>query len=138
MSSKLLLRIAATLMFLHTIGHSIGALTWKTPPNAAVGQVIKGMESNHFDFMGRSVTLGAFFEGYGLMMIMVHLSISLILWFISGESKSPLTVKLLNVLAVFLLAMGIVEFLYFFPLPAVLSSLAGICTLGARLRIKSI
>jgi hypothetical protein len=138
MSSKLLLRIAATMMFLHTIGHSIGALTWKTPPNAAVGQVIKGMEDNHFDFMGRSVSLAAFFEGYGFTMFLVLLSVSLILWFISGEAKSPLTIKLLTVLTVLLLAMGIVEFVYFFPLPGVLSSIAGICTLFAGLRMKSV
>ena len=138
MSSKLLLRIAATMMFLHTIGHSIGALTWKTPPNAAVGQVIKGMEDNHFDFMGRSVTLASFFEGYGFTMILVLISTGLILWFISGEAKSPLIIKLLTVLPVFLLGMGITEFIYFFPLPGVLSSIAGICTLIARFRMKSV
>jgi len=36
MRPKLLLRIAAGLMFLHTIGHSFGASTWKDAPNAAV------------------------------------------------------------------------------------------------------
>ncbi|HZY40130.1 MAG TPA: hypothetical protein VFE53_25935 [Mucilaginibacter sp.] len=138
MSSKVLLRIAATMMFLHTIGHSIGALTWKTPPNAAVGQVIKGMEDNHFDFMGKSVSLAGFFEGYGFNMIIVLISVTLILWFISGEGKSPLTSKLLTVLAAFLLTMAIVEFIYFFPLPGALSSIAGICTLGARFQIESI
>jgi hypothetical protein len=138
MSSKLLLRIAATMMFLHTIGHSIGALTWKTPPNAAVGQVIKGMEDNHFDFMGRSVTLASFFEGYGFTMILVLISTGLILWFISGEAKSPLISKLLTVLPVFLLGMGTIEFIYFFPLPAALSTIAGICTLIARFRMKSV
>jgi len=137
MSSKFLLRIAATMMFLHTIGHSIGALTWKTPPNAAVGQVIKGMEDNHFDFMGKSVTLAAFFEGYGFTMMLVLPAAGLILWFISGEAACALTVKLAWVLAVFLLGMGIIEFIYFFPLPGVLSSIAGICTLLAVFRIKS-
>ena len=136
MSSKLLLRIAATLTFLHIIGHSIGAFTWKNPPTAAVGQVIKGMEDNHFDFMGRSVTLAAFFDGYGFTMILVLISVTLMLWFISAEGKSPFTIKLLTVLCVFLIGMGIVEFVYFFPLPGVLSSGAGICTLVARFRIK--
>jgi hypothetical protein len=136
MSSKLLLRIAATMMLLHTIGHSIGALTWKTPPNPAVGQVIKGMEDNHFDFMGKSASLAAFFEGYGFMTILVLISVSLILWFISAEGKSPFTIKLITVLTVFLLAMGTVEFIYFFPLPGILSTIAGICTLAAGFRMK--
>jgi len=137
MSSKLLLRVAATMMFLHTIGHSIGALTWKNAPNPAVGQVIRGMEDNHFDFMGKSASLASFFEGYGLTMILVLISITLILWFVSGEAKTPFTTRLLGVLAVFLFAMAIVEFVYFFPLPGVLSSIAGICTLVARFRIKT-
>jgi hypothetical protein len=137
MSGKLLLRIAATMMFLHTIGHSIGAFTWKNPPNMAVGLVIKGMESIHFDFMGRSVTLGSFFDGYGFIMMMVLIATGLILWFISGEAKSPLVTRLLTVLTVFLLGMAVIEFIYFFPLPAVLSSIAGICTLIALLRMKS-
>ena len=136
MSSKLLLRIAATMMLLHTIGHSIGALTWKTPPNPAVGQVIKGMEDNHFDFMGKSASLAAFFEGYGFMTILVLISVSLILWFISAEGKSPLTIRLITILTVFLLAMGTVEFIYFFPLPGILSTIAGICTLAAGFRMK--
>ncbi|HWZ03959.1 MAG TPA: hypothetical protein VNX40_10155 [Mucilaginibacter sp.] len=136
MSSKLLLRIAATMMLLHTIGHSIGALTWKTPPNPAVGQVIKGMEDNHFDFMGKSASLAAFFEGYGFMTILVLISVSLILWFISAEGKNPFTIKLITVLTVFLLAMGTVEFIYFFPLPGILSTIAGICTLAAGFRMK--
>jgi heme A synthase len=136
MTSKLLLRIAASMMFLHTIGHTIGAITWKNPPNVAVGQVINGMEDDHFDFMGRSVSLGAFFSGYGFIMILVLIATCLILWFISDETKSPLTIKLLTVLTVFLLAMGIIELIYFFPLPAILSLVAGFCTLIARFRIK--
>ncbi len=136
MTSKLLLRIAATMMLLHTIGHTFGALTWKNPPNTAVGQVIKGMVDNHFDFMGRSVSLAAFFDGYGLMMILVLISISTILWFLSAEAKTPFTTRLLTLLTVFLLAMGIIEFFYFFPLPAIFSSVAGVCTLFAMFRIK--
>jgi hypothetical protein len=136
MSSKLLLRIAATMMLLHTIGHSIGALTWKAPPNPAVGQVIKGMEDNHFDFMGKSASLAAFFEGYGFMTILVLISVSLILWFISAEGKSPFTIKLITVLTIFLLGIGTIEFIYFFPLPGILSTIAGICTLAAGFRMK--
>ena len=37
MKPKILLRIASILMLLHTAGHTMGALTWKEAPNAAVG-----------------------------------------------------------------------------------------------------
>jgi uncharacterized membrane protein len=69
---------------------------------------------------------------------MVLIATGLILWFISGEAKSPLVTRLLTVLTVFLLGMAVIEFIYFFPLPAVLSSIAGICTLVAVLRMKSV
>jgi uncharacterized membrane protein len=83
-----------------------------------------------------SASLAAFFEGYGFMTILVLISVSLILWFISAEGKSRLTMRLITVLTVFLLAMGTVEFIYFFPLPGILSTIAGICTLAAGFRMK--
>jgi hypothetical protein len=129
MKPKLLLRIAAILMFLHTIGHTFGALSWKNAPNPLVGQVIAGMQKNHFEFMGRSATLASFYEGYGYMMILVLLLISMLLWLLAAESDSRLSSKLLPVLAVFLLLIAVIEYIYFFPFAAALTSLAGLCTL---------
>ena len=65
MRPKILLRIASVIMLLHMLGHTMGALTWKDAPNAAVKQVIDGMLGNRFDLMGRSVSIGDFFAGYG-------------------------------------------------------------------------
>lgn len=136
MTAKLLLRIAAILMLLHTIGHTIGALTWKDAPNPAVGQVVSGMQSQHFDFMGRSVTLGGFFEGYGFTMIGVLLLVTIFLWLFSSQSTNPLTKSLLPVLALFLLVMGVIEYIYFFPFAAVFSFLAGLCSVAALVVVK--
>lgn len=131
MKPKLLLRIAAILMFLHTIGHTFGALSWKNAPNSFVGQVIAGMQKNHFGFMGRSVTLASFYEGYGYMMILVYLLSSILLWLLAADSNNPLSAKLLPVLSVFLLLIAIIEYIYFFPFAAAFSLLAGLCTLFA-------
>jgi hypothetical protein len=136
MTAKLLLRIASILMLLHTIGHTIGALTWKDAPNPAVGQVVSGMQSQHFDFMGRSVTLGGFFEGYGFTMIGVLLLVTIFLWLFSSQSTNPLTKSLLPVLALFLLVMGVIEYIYFFPFAAAFSFLAGLCSVVALVVIK--
>lgn len=128
MKPKLFLRIAAALMFLHTIGHTIGALTWKQAPNAAIGHVIREMEVNHFIFMGRQVTLASFFEGYGIGMIGVLLLISIQLWFLSGDSERPLSARYAASFTVFLLFFGIMEYFCFFPFAAVISLLAGLCS----------
>ena len=134
MTAKLLLRIAAALMLLHTIGHSIGAFTWKQAPNAAVAQTIAGMINNHFDFMSRSASLGSFFDGYGIMNIFVLLLIALVLWLLSSDTTSSLTRKLVMVFGIFLLLMGVTEYIYFFAFAAIISLLAGVCTLTALLK----
>ena len=127
MKAKILLRIAAVLMLLHTAGHTMGALTWKEAPNARVAAVINGMQTEHFNFMGRSVSLGSFFDGYGFTNIGVLLLLTILLWLLSTEPNR----KFLLLTGLFLLFMGIIELIYFFPLAAIISLLAGICTLLA-------
>ena len=133
MKPKFLLRIASVLMFLHTAGHTLGALTWKNAPNAAVGQVINGMEIIHFEFMGRSVSIASFYEDYGFNMILVLLLISVLLWLLSAETRRNLSLRTTQLLAAFLLMMAIIEYIYFFAFAAALTLLAGICTLIALL-----
>jgi hypothetical protein len=136
MNSKILLRIAAFLMLFHTLGHTMGALSWKEAPNPAVGQVITAMQTNQFVFMGRTSTIAGFYEGYGVIMIFVLLLISLVLWLLSGQTENPLTGRLLIPIAVFLLLLAVAEFIYFFPFAAAISFLAGIAALLAWLAIR--
>jgi cobalamin biosynthesis protein CobD/CbiB len=136
MKPKILLRIASGLMLLHTIGHTMGALTWTEAPNAAIGKVISAMQNNHFDFMGKSVTLASFFSGYGITMIFVLLFITVLLWLMAYEITNRLCIHLMVPLTALLLAMAVTEYIYFFPLPMVLTLLAGLCTLFARMRMK--
>jgi hypothetical protein len=131
---KIALRIAAVLMLLHTAGHSMGALTWKNAPNVRVAAVVNGMENEHFDFMGRSLTLASFFNGYGYSMIGVLLLVSVFLWLLSSEPNK----RLIAVLGLFLLFLAIIEFIYFFLFAAVFSLLAGISTLFAYQKSKAL
>lgn len=127
MRPKILLRIASVIMLLHMLGHTIGALTWKDAPNAAEKQVIDGMLGNRFDFMGRSVSIGDFFAGYGYGMIGVLLLVSILLWLLSAEHNR----RFILALGFFLLFLSIIEFIYFFPFAAAFSLLAGVTTLLA-------
>jgi len=132
MKPKILLRMASSLLLLHTMGHTIGALTWKQAPNARVAAVISGMQNEHFDFMGRSATLGNFFGGYGLINIGVLLLLTALLWLLSTEPN----LKFVLLIGLFLLFMGTIELIYFFPFAAAISLLAGIFTLLAYLSWK--
>jgi len=131
---KLSLRIAAILMLLHTAGHTVGALTWKNAPNASVAVVVTGMENEHFDFMGRSLTLASFFSGYAYSMIGVLLLVSILLWILSTEPNK----RLIAALGIFLLFLAVMEFVYFFPFAAVFSLLAGISTLLAYQKLTAV
>lgn len=132
MKPKISLRIASILMLLHAFGHTIGALTWKKAPNATVQQVVDGMQSNHFEFMGRSISLGLFFDGYGFIMIGVLLLLTMLLWQLATEPNKRTTAML----GLFLLFMGVCELIWFFPFAASFSLLAGIITLYANLKTK--
>jgi hypothetical protein len=131
MKPKLLLRIASAIMLLHTVGHTFGALGWKNAPNAAVAAVIAGMQKEHFDFMGRSATVAMFYEGYGIMNIFVLLLLSVLLWLLSGQTANPSAKGMSAVLGIFMVIMSVCEYIYFFPLAAIMSLMAGVCALLA-------
>jgi hypothetical protein len=126
---KHLVRMGAALMAFHALGHTMGALNWKKNPNENVSLVILGMQSTHFDFMGRSATLGQFYEGYGLIMILVLVLISLQLWLQSDDMVNPKATKMLTVIAAFLVLMAVLEYIYFFAFAAATTFLAGVCVI---------
>jgi hypothetical protein len=126
---KHLVRIAALLMAFHALGHTMGALNWKKNPNEKVNLVITSMQTEHFDFMGRSATLGQFYQGYGIIMILVLVLISLQLWMLSDETGNPKATKMLTVMATFLVLMATFEYIYFFAFAAAVSFLAGVCVI---------
>jgi hypothetical protein len=127
MQPKLFLRIAAALMAWHTIGHSFGALGHSIPPNPRLAAVITGMQTEHFDFMGRSASLGLFFSGYGITMIFVLLLITIQLWMLSAKPNKPILFSL----GLFLAAQAVTEYIYFFPMAAIVSLLASLLALMA-------
>ena len=136
MKPKLLLRIASIVMLLHTVGHTLGALTWKQAPNDTIAKVVQGMEQNYFDFLGRQVSLGMLFQGYGVEMIFVLLLLVSILWLLGNFIENLLSQKLLPLLFFFLVCFAACEWIYFFPVPAIMSSIAALLVLIAYLGSK--
>jgi len=130
---KILLRIAAALMFIHGLGHTIGHSGWKNSTNPAQEGVIRHMTGPKFPFMGVTRSMGEYFDGYGYGCSIGMLLFVLALWFTSGElSGSPTLAKKLTLgTAVCLLAWGIDEIIFFFPFAAGLSLLAAVCTFAA-------
>src|SRR5690348_6217716 len=128
MKAKITLRIAAIIIFLHDAGHTMAVLTWKDDPDPKKMAVINQMTGNKFPFMGTSRSMGEYFEGFGIQGTLSLLLIALILWFISDlrEANENLSKKIILVVSVILLAWGISELIYIFPVAASFSLIASL------------
>jgi hypothetical protein len=122
---KILLRIAAIIMLLHNVGHTIGHVGWKNETAEVNRRAIDAMVSNEFDFMGERSSYARFFDGYGYAGTITLLLAMVVLWMLSGN-QSVLAKQLAFVMAIFLLSWAIMELMYFFPFAAAFSFVAAI------------
>jgi hypothetical protein len=134
MKAKIILRTAAIIIFLHDVGHTMAVLTWKEDPDPKKMEVIKQMTENKFPFMGTSRSMGEYFEGFGVAGTLSLLLMALILWYVSdvSDTNKNFNKKIILTVSIILLAWGISELIYFFPLAAsfsLISSLLGFYSL---------
>src|SRR5471030_455161 len=93
MKPKLLLRIAAILILIHAVLHTIGFSGWKSDPDPAKRQVIQLMTGQKFPFMGVSRNVGEYYEGFGYACSIALLLIAFLLWVTASESTSNRTLS---------------------------------------------
>lgn len=137
MNPKLLLRIAATLMLIHGILHTIGFSGWKTDPDPARHAAIQLMNGPKLSFMGASRNLAEYYDGFGYAASIALFLIAVTFWIVSGElrSKSTLVSKIIFVFSLGVLVWGIDELIFFFPLAAIITILSGICGFWALFKV---
>jgi hypothetical protein len=129
MKPKLLLRIAAIIMFVHGVLHTIGFTSWKTDPDRQ--DVVKAMNGPKFPFMGASRNIAEFYDGFGYASSIALLLIAVSLWVVSTEPGSSLAKKMTMTLAIILMLWGGDEIIFFFPLAAGMSFVSGLCCFWA-------
>ena len=125
MSSKLLLRIAAGLTFLHALSHTWGVFSidaGATPEDAAV---LNAMKSHHFEVMGWQRSFWDFFLGFGLAVTVFLLLLSVLLWQIGTLTtvKPRLAQPMIAASFVAWAGLAILDWCLFFPAPLVASIL---------------
>lgn len=76
MKHRLIYRIAAVLILLFDLGHSIG-YPWSDP---AWGVDLTAMRSTHFDVLGMSRTYWDFYRGFGLFVSVFMLLSAVLAW----------------------------------------------------------
>lgn len=138
MKPKLLLRVAAILMFIHAVLHTIGFNSWKTDTDPARKTVIQAMNGPRLPFMGTNRNMADYYDGFGYASTIALVLIAISLWIVSGElyAKSALAKKMTLALAVILVFWGIDELIYFFPFAMGITLLSSLCCFWAFFRLN--
>jgi ABC-type multidrug transport system permease subunit len=133
MTSKLLLRVAAVLIFIHCFLHTIGFTSWKQPADPLEGQIVQQMTGHKFPFMGASHSLADYYDGFGYASSIALFLIAAILFIIAADlsSNAALAKKIIITLGIGLLFWGIDELIFFFPFAAVITLTACACTFAS-------
>lgn len=124
-TSKLLLRIAAIIVLLHALGHTVGFSNWQKPGGTVPEEVIQKMQDTHFPVQGRDTTMANSFSGFGYTTSVFLALIVCLLWLLSSRGDKNQSV-LLTAIGSALALLALDEFIFFFPAVAVLSLAASV------------
>jgi hypothetical protein len=128
----LLYRIGAVLILLFDLGHSAG-FPWSDP---RWGVDTGAMRSAHFQVLGFSRTYWDFYVGFGLTISVFFLLAAILAWQLGslGAQTLPLLRGTAWALALCFAALTVLNWLYFFMIPIVFSTVITICLAAAAWR----
>jgi hypothetical protein len=131
MTTTLMLRIAAIISLLFTLGHSIGGLQkWSPTQDNAV---LKAMTDVHFPAMGVSRSYLDLYLGLGWTISVFMLLQTVLLWQMASLARTEPT-RLRGMIAAFALAAlasGIIAWRLILPVPALFSAVLAIALAAA-------
>jgi hypothetical protein len=132
MKASVLLRVTAVLAFVHGVLHTIGGVFGGATPGAQQ-EALSVMKSNHFDAMGSVRSYWDFYLGYGLILSVNFLMLTVVFWQLGTLAKTePRRVRpLVLTFALTFVVSAAIAWRYFFIGPAVFELLMVACLLGA-------
>jgi len=131
MKASLFYRIAAVLLVLFAIGHTLGFR--QSNPEWGVGTVIDVVRSIHFDAQGFSRTYWDFFSAFGLFFSVFLLFAAVLAWQLGGLPEE-IFARMRGTawaLAICFAAVTALSWKYAFTTPIVFSTVITICLLAA-------
>jgi len=133
MNPKVLIRIAAVLILIHLLGHSVGHASWDEPEDPKMMDVINVMKSYKAEFMGAVKSMADYYHGYSLLIFGLYAMTITLLWLTSGFvlQQPSAARKILYPIGIAFLFFGIVEYMFFFPFAASMSFFAGVFTISS-------
>ena len=137
MKASLFYRIAAVLILLFDIGHTVGFL--QHDPEWKVDSLIGSMKSIHFAIQGFSRSYWDFFVGFGLFVTVFLLLAAAVAWQL-GRLDAETVTRVRGIgwsLALCFVVLTFLSFRYFFVLPLIFSIVIAVClTVAAWLSAK--
>jgi hypothetical protein len=132
MKASLLYRIAAVLLLLFAVLHTLGFR--QNVPEWGVGAVIGSMRSVHFDAQGFNRTYWDFFSAFGLFSSVFLLFAAVLAWQLGrlpAGNLAPFMRQTAWALAISFAAVTALSWRYSFTTPIVFSTLITVCLVGA-------
>jgi hypothetical protein len=131
MKASAFYRIAAVLLLLFDIGHTLGFR--QSDPKWGVDALLSSMRSIHFDVQGFTRTYWDLFVGAGFFVSVFLLFAAVLAWQLGGLSAESLGLMRPTAwaLALCFVAVTILSWRYFFILPIVFLTLITVCLVVA-------
>ena len=137
MKASIFYRIAAVLLLLFAVGHTLGFR--QSDPKWGVDSLVGSMKSVHFDVQGLNRTYWDFFVGFGLFVTVFLLLAAGIAWQLGGFPAETLA-RIRGItwtLALCFVAITVLSGRYFFIIPISFSAAIAVClTVAALLSTK--
>jgi hypothetical protein len=139
MKASMFYRIAAVLLLLFAVGHTLGFR--QSDPQWGVDALLGSMRSIHFDAQGFSRTYWDFFSAFGLFFSAFLLFAAVLAWLLAGLPAEILASvrSIAWALAICFVAVTALSWRYAFTTPIVFSTLITLClTAAAWLSAKQV
>jgi len=134
LKASLFYRIAAVLILLFAVGHTVGFL--QSDPSWGVDSLLASMKSIHFNIQGFTRSYWDFFVGFGLFVTVFLLFAAMLAWQLGGLGVE--TLERMRFIAwtfpVCFAAITVLNWRYFFPIPLVFSFVITVCLILAAWR----
>jgi hypothetical protein len=131
MKASIFYRIAAVLLVLFAVGHTLGFR--QSDPQWGIDALLGSMRSIHFDVQGFNRTYWDFFVAAGFSVGVLYLFAAVLAWQLGGLPAETLAVMRITVWA-FALCFAAIAFLswrYLFIIPIVFSIVITVCLIVA-------
>jgi hypothetical protein len=129
--------MAAIIMLLHAVGHTMGVLSWKKPEGHVPPELVKQMVDQRFEFMKADSSIAEFYDGFGYAST-IALLLVFFLWVTAGitGTNAGIAKKILVPVLFFLVFLAIDELIFFFPFAASFTIISAVLVLISIFLLK--